>query len=531
MLSSIQRFFLRPQTVPWVCFFVGVGVVAAHNYHVVGDFMLDDAFISFRYAENLVNGGGLTFNPGEERVEGYSNFLWVILMSGGYYFGVAPPLFSRILGGAFGIALLLLLSQAHRFIRRVSPIASGVAALFLATCSLFSPWPTSGMETVLFAFLILLIMLLHARSLEHPKNNLLLIGLGLCCALTAMTRPEGILFFVLITGDQFLQSLYRKDWGFLYIVIAFLLIFLPYFTWRFTYYGFPLPNTFYVKVGHSEAQLWRGVRYVTRFFWFSLGLSAPVFLALLFPPAWLMRHWRHYLLPATCLIYTAYIVSVGGDVMPAFRFFMPVIALICLLTGMSLEGLLRRPLLVVLFAALVIGYNGYQTFHCRDTHKRIVAGSTIRNHGTVVGKWMKGNLPPDSLLATNTAGTIPYYSGLRVIDTLGLNDVHIAHREIKSLGRGQPGHEKGDGAYVLSRKPDYIQFSSASGARQPRSFLGDQEVYRHPDFKKYYRFRTYRMPDGRLLQLYERIEPEEKAAESPKAAHKKSGLRPAHARP
>ena len=40
----------------------------------------DDAFISFRYAENLANGQGLVFNPGE-RVEGYSNPLWTVLFA------------------------------------------------------------------------------------------------------------------------------------------------------------------------------------------------------------------------------------------------------------------------------------------------------------------------------------------------------------------------------------------------------------------------------------------------------------------
>ena len=40
-------------------------------------FLCDDAFISFRYARNLLEGHGLVFNPGEY-VEGYSNFLWTL---------------------------------------------------------------------------------------------------------------------------------------------------------------------------------------------------------------------------------------------------------------------------------------------------------------------------------------------------------------------------------------------------------------------------------------------------------------------
>src|SRR5690606_38133881 len=46
----------------------------------------DDAFISFRYAQNLVEGHGLVYNPGE-RVEGYTNFLWTVLAAGVIAFG------------------------------------------------------------------------------------------------------------------------------------------------------------------------------------------------------------------------------------------------------------------------------------------------------------------------------------------------------------------------------------------------------------------------------------------------------------
>ena len=52
------------------------GLLVGHA--LVFDFVNDDAFISFRYADNLVRHGALVFNPGE-RVEGYTNFLWVLL--------------------------------------------------------------------------------------------------------------------------------------------------------------------------------------------------------------------------------------------------------------------------------------------------------------------------------------------------------------------------------------------------------------------------------------------------------------------
>ncbi|HEY4491844.1 MAG TPA: hypothetical protein VI958_07560, partial [Acidobacteriota bacterium] len=49
----------------------------------------DDIFIGFRYAQNLVDGRGLVYNTGE-RVEGYTNFLWVLIMAGGLLVGIKP---------------------------------------------------------------------------------------------------------------------------------------------------------------------------------------------------------------------------------------------------------------------------------------------------------------------------------------------------------------------------------------------------------------------------------------------------------
>src|SRR5262245_4613068 len=74
-----------------------------------GWFLNDDAFITFRYARNLVDGHGLVFNPGE-RVEGYTEFLFALLMAGGIALGMAPEAFSNVLGVACGTAILAIVT-------------------------------------------------------------------------------------------------------------------------------------------------------------------------------------------------------------------------------------------------------------------------------------------------------------------------------------------------------------------------------------------------------------------------------------
>ena len=87
---------------------------------LVFDFINDDAFISFRYADNLVRHGELVFNPGE-RVEGYTNFLWTILMAGVLSLGLDVVVWSKLLGIACAIGTLWVVA---RFLSRTEGKAS-----------------------------------------------------------------------------------------------------------------------------------------------------------------------------------------------------------------------------------------------------------------------------------------------------------------------------------------------------------------------------------------------------------------------
>jgi hypothetical protein len=94
--------------------------------------------------------------------------------------------------------------------------------------------------------------------------------------------------------------------------------------------------------------------------------------------------------------------------------------------------------------------------------------------GRPVGKWLRAHVTAGTLVATNCAGSLPYFSELPVIDMLGLTDAHIA--------RSRPdrsqwiGHEKGDGTYVLGRRPDLLIFGGPEGSETPWSFPGDRQI-------------------------------------------------------
>src|SRR5256714_11236242 len=110
---------------------VATAVLVPHALYF--DFVSDDAYISFRYARNLAEHGQLVFNLGE-RVEGYTNFLWTVLLAGLYKLGLAPESTSRVLGTAFGAATFVTCAYLSRAIRRGEDWQwwDALPALFLA---------------------------------------------------------------------------------------------------------------------------------------------------------------------------------------------------------------------------------------------------------------------------------------------------------------------------------------------------------------------------------------------------------------
>src|ERR1700746_2217394 len=83
-----------------LCALAGAALV---GHSLVWNFVTDDAFISFVYARNLARHGQLVFNLGE-RVEGYTNFLWTVVLAFFLRLGLQPELMSRLLGTGFAIA-------------------------------------------------------------------------------------------------------------------------------------------------------------------------------------------------------------------------------------------------------------------------------------------------------------------------------------------------------------------------------------------------------------------------------------------
>jgi arabinofuranosyltransferase len=447
--------------------------------------VVDDAYISFRYAHNAARGYGLTFNVGERRVEGYTNFLWTAMLIPFFWLNLPVGWASMVLGTAWALGCIVLLwrfAQAAEGARWLGAIA----ALLLAADGSFALWAVGGLETSLFAFLALAGLLAYLRETDNPKATPLS---GAWLALAAMARPEGLLVYALVTLHQVLVRLSgrtgrpegaaaartawvtRQDWQ---RVGLFALIWVPWFAFRWRYYGFPLPNTFYAKVtlGDSAAQRARGLAYVQT--WVRIHLGYAPLVAALLPlarPRW--RLWASCL-ALIVLVYGAYIGFVGGD-WSVGRFFAPLTPLLYLLLagGLIVAGQWVKSqagrwrvfpvwawnggaalCIAVLGAGLLTqsSLNGEKALFLDPFDARLAGRAR-----TALGKWLSQNVPRDTYIAVDAAGQIPFYSDLRTLDLYGLNDLAIAHRPVQDMGKGTPGHEKMDMDYVLFvAQPDYI---------------------------------------------------------------------------
>lgn len=430
------------QGLPWLAL-----LVAAAGAWLSADLtqgLVDDAFISMRFARNLAEGAGPVFNPGE-RVEGFTSPLWVLVGAALHRWAPDPVAATRWVGLVAGA---LLFPATYCVARRNLGLGSrsGVlaASLLLPHAALLA-WAGSGMETTTFALLGALLVLAAGR-LERPGAPALAAALG---GLVAWVRPEGLALapLTLAAGTGSLRQRASAAAGALAAGAALLVL-------RRGYYGEWLPNTFFAKVPRGPEQLVWGLEY--------LGTSAFDFGFCLVPAlaafaAWRTRAWRPG--PARPLLAwvglsALVVVAEGGDNLPLGRFVVHLLPGIAALAAAGLgewrAGRQRRDLVELCLVTLVVA--AFVTRPDRLEPMLRFRAQTARYRA--LGAALAAAEPAARVLATSGAGAMPYQTGWTTIDTVGLCDRHIARSPFDPLALR--GHQRGDPDYVLGRRPDLL---------------------------------------------------------------------------
>lgn len=467
-------------------------------------FFQDDAYISFRYLENFRNGNGLVFNAGE-RVEGYSNFLWIILLSLISLIESNPENSARFLGilsaAAATYAGLFLAKRAFdKFESRWTLAGAIGAGLWIAVNPAVSYWAVAGLETTLF---LLLITLAVERLLSGSP-----LGWGLLVPAT-LTRPEGGLVFIVC---YILHILNRKP-GWWQPLAIYILPLIPFAAFKLIYYGSLFPNPFFAKTGFTP-EYWRsGIDYLWLFLR-HFGLWGILLVPMAFA---IIKGGTARKLSAVIIlwtVYAVYIVAVGGDVLRAHRFFAAVWPLFAVgaIGGIIIFFRSVSSSVVALAAAgaVILGIGAYQYYYPSKyfSESRAIESSFVRKMALVAGFMDKtdrtdlGDHTPFSV-AASTIGRLGYdLMGHTIIDMLGLTDSTIARHPESIPGMETTWKERHfNASYVLSRDPDYILFSTGYKPSSP----AERALFMHSKFRQNYYYTFYRKPGiNKLYVVYKR---------------------------
>jgi len=481
-----------------VMLLVIAGLAVAHAYAFRAT-ELDDAYITYRHAENLAKFQGPVFNPGE-RVEGSSTFSLIVVLALSSWLRIPPTVAGPLLGVAAFVCLVLLsYASVTLIVRDRTRYALGLAAAtIVAAATPLAYYAPTGMETTSYALLVLLGLYLHlANALDGRFARAWPIVLGLA----ALTRPEGVAFFGLLfaswLGRRLLvrtsfgkrlfggsepppkRALLREALG---TFGWFVLVFGPLLVFRLAYYGAWVPNSVLAKSGAMDPvrQLPLGEAFDALSRGQGIAMAGEFLakwgMAVILPLPGLLRARTRYA-TLVLLAFSAACIAVpvwnDGDWFPNFRLLTPVVAPFAIAIALGLHAALvrtepRRWAALAPFAALVLLLT-WKTADGLFYERRYEFPHTqITNYMRWLGRTLKSVARDDDLYATDMVGIIPYYSGLRTLDVLGLCDPHIARHGQRFGAMG-----KTDWKYVIERKPTYYQFNFPEWVKR---------LYGDPDF-------------------------------------------------
>ena len=509
----------------WILIAVAAALITllatAHGYL---PFVADDALISFRYSERLLDGKGLTFTDGE-RVEGYSNALWVLVVAAGGLITRDLILVGRIAGTiAMCLAVVAFIPVLRVMAARSSaastapagaraapaaPAASGVGTIDrLSPLAVAMPafaglsllalshgpaiWAIGGLEqglqTALLAWAMTLIVMpsLRADSAAAPRADDVPLAAGVILALLVWTRPDGALFVALAAGALILVH------GMSMTTVRAIgrLAALPALAWfaqlafRLVYYDDWFPNTAYAKLAMTRAHVLAGLHYLGEGLWSHVAIVIAAAAGLLVARPF---RRREIVVPLVIAIgWSLYVISVGGDTFPGRRHFLPVLlCLVLIVTVTWRRGLGRLPLAAQIAALIVLG--AIHVHQQRGDEWNDVARRELWEWdcGLVMSTVRTAFAETQPLIAADPIGCVGYFGKLPTLDMLGLTDRYLAHHRPADFGTGHLGHELGDGRYVLSRSPAIV-FPCTPGAPPGACFRSGIEMFAMKEFQQRY---------------------------------------------
>jgi arabinofuranosyltransferase len=418
----------------------------------VWPFTADDAFITFRYARNWVDGFGPNFNPDGARSEGVTSFGYLLISCVPPLLGIDPVGFAKALGVASAAGTAWLASGLARELGGPA-LACAFAAAYVLGFHASAIHAASGMETMLAAALMTALVQAHVRYASDRGSARAVGALSLAVGLA---RPElnvaaGFLLGLALWQAPARRAELSRAAAAFYVVPG-----TVYFAARAAYYGHALPIPFYAKIAGGE--ILPGAPGVLGFAAAAVATSALfLVLAAALAPRMLAPVWLGIGAVLALALLPDPVMNFD------FRYSVPAIGPIAAAAGLGFarlsrlaaEATPRRATGPAIALATLVLFSASWFELARDGLRErraygLALESTYVRLGRILADYRAGS-DRSPLLAIGDAGAIPYYSGWRVIDTFSLNDPAIA-----IAGRDDP-------EYVLDQRPDVVGVVSDKG--------------------------------------------------------------------
>lgn len=400
-----------------------------NNYFIPAE----DALILFRYAENLSQSGVISYNLNFEKVEGATDFLWMIILSGFNSIGV-DIFFTAILINLLSLSLLSIILVREFNLNKYFAYLIFIFHFFLGfTWSSMFGFSVLTMELILIIFLIC-----------YKKNiTFLLIATGF---IGTLLRPDFILFIFIICIFYFFEKFSYKKF---FIYTIFFLFGLSYFYWRYQYFGLLFPLPYYVK---SQWQ------FINNLSWYREILILSPFLLLLFKYIKFKQIFSKkniIIILSTIILPTLYYSNqiLYQNLGNRFYFYFIPVSLFIILNLLSKNKNYEKFFMILIFLSssisifINISEKNTYPFSLLFNEKSNFLQNTKQSIRFILPNLLKSEIDNKIKIATTEAGSIPYYSKQFSIDLFGLND--------KQLSKKPAG-----GKYLIKNKFDLIIISS-----------------------------------------------------------------------
>jgi arabinofuranosyltransferase len=438
----------------------------------VWNFTVDDAFISFRYSEHLASGFGLVWNIGQPPVEGYTNFLWVLILAFLFLFKLNPVFSTKVIGlfSVFGIIILFWFITNDFFKDQKNKlIAFSLSTIFLLVNPLTAIHTVSGLETMLYSFLLLGVMYSAWKIIISPNSKFIWL-FAFTALLLSLTRPEGILIsFALIFSIIYIS--FKKNnnsiklTSFSPVLVLYLIPIISYNVFRVLYFHALLPLPFLVKIVYGITFPIEFLNALIYLIPFILIILIPLFLK---KPRFNinennLKNFKYLLLILGIIFIFANIVYVNTPLMNySQRFFYPTFVLFYLTFGITISILfneiiknkninLANNTRIILTSTVIIvllvlsSYNGINDLKIQHDY-----GINFNNSYIPIGEAISPFFDDNYTVAFADAGAVAYFSGWNFLDLGGLNDKFITENGVTT-------------EYLEQKNPELVIFASVDG--------------------------------------------------------------------